>query len=112
MTTVGARRRVTKRNKHEVEALKGRELYVTRENAIKLDKNEYFVADLIGLDVVDEDKDIRGRLTDVMPTGANDVYVIGLEDGGELLLPAIKQCILDVDVEAGFMKVHVLEGLI
>jgi 16S rRNA processing protein RimM len=69
------------------------------------------MADLIGLKVEDETGQLLGELTDVLQTGANDVYVIRLDEGGELLLPAIKQCILDVDVETGVMKVHVLEGL-
>ena len=47
-----------------------------------------------------------------MVTGANDVYVIRMTDGEELLLPAIRECILDVQVEEGFMKVHILEGLL
>lgn len=47
-----------------------------------------------------------------METGANDVYVIDLKDGRELLLPAIKQCVLDVNVEEGFIKIHILEGLV
>ena len=97
---------------NEVESLKGKNLYVTRGNAVKLKKDEYFVADLIGLEVIDEEKNIKGRLTDVMPTGANDVYVIELEDDRELLLPAIKDCIKEVDVENGIMKVNVLDGLL
>lgn len=87
-------------------------LYVTRENAVKLQKDEYFIADLIGVSVYDETDRLLGSLEDVMATGANDVYVIRMTDGRELLLPAIRQCILDVDVEQGRMKVHVLEGLI
>ena len=87
-------------------------LYVTRENAVKLKKDEYFVADLIGLEVIDEEKNIKGRLADVMPTGANDVYVIELEDNRELLLPAIKDCIKEVDIKSGIMKVNVLDGLL
>lgn len=87
-------------------------LYVTRENAVKLNKDEYFIADLIGVSVYDEDNKLLGSLEDVMTTGANDVYVIRMADGRELLLPAIRQCVLDVDVEQGRMKVHVLEGLI
>lgn len=87
-------------------------LYVTRENAVKLQKDEYFIADLIGVSVYDEADRLLGSLEDVMATGANDVYVIRMTDGRELLLPAIRQCILDVDVEQGRMKVHVLEGLI
>jgi len=48
----------------------------------------------------------------VIATGANDVYEIKMKDGRDLLLPAIKQCILDVDVENRRMKVHVLDGLL
>ena len=98
-------------NPNDIEKYKGMSLFVTRENAVPLGRDEYFMADLIGLRVEDEDGKNLGTLEDVLQTGANDVYVIGLEDGGELLLPAIKQCILDVDVAEGFMKVHVLEGL-
>ena len=47
-----------------------------------------------------------------MFTGANDVYVVERENGKELLLPAIKDCILDVDLENGVMTVHVLDGLL
>lgn len=87
-------------------------LYVTRENAVKLGKDEYFIADLIGVSVCDESDRLIGSLEDVMATGANDVYVIRMTDGRELLLPAIRQCVLEVDVEQRRMKVHVLEGLI
>ena len=86
-------------------------LYVSREYAVKLEKDEYFIADLIGVNVYDETDVLIGSLEDVMTTGANDVYVIRRTDGRELLLPAIRQCVLDVDVEQGRIKVHVLEGL-
>ncbi len=87
-------------------------LYVTRSNAVKLDRDEYFIADLIGVEVYDEADQLIGVLEDVIATGANDVYTIRMTDGRELLLPAIKQCVLDVDVQGRRMKVHVLEGLL
>ena len=99
-------------NINDIEKCKGSSLYVTRENAVKLRKDEYFIADLLGMDVVDEKDSHLGTLKDVMETGANDVYVIGMDDGRELLLPAIKQCILHVDMRRNVMKVHVLEGLL
>lgn len=99
-------------NIDDVMKYKGKSLFVTRENAVKLRKDEYFIADLIGLKVMDEEEKEIGTLRDVMETGANDVYVIDCVDGRELLLPAIKQCVLFVDLEAGFIKVHVLEGLL
>ena len=75
-------------------------------------KDEYFIADLIDMQVELEDGTAFGVLTDVMQTGANDVYCIRTEEHGEVLIPAIKDCILDVDVEAGKMKIHLLDGLI
>ena len=97
---------------NDVENFRQKSLYVTRANAVRLRKDEYFIADLIGLKVVDEENKELGTLEDVMLTGVNDVYVIKLLNGKELLLPAIKQCILDVDMENRCMQVHVLDGLL
>ena len=96
----------------DVEKDRNKCLYVTRENAVRLNKDEYFIADLIGLKVLDEAGEALGELEDVIETGANDVYQIKMNDGRQLLLPAIRQCVLEVDVEAGFMKIHILEGLL
>ena len=60
----------------------------------------------------DETGAVLGKVEDVIETGANDVYQIRMADGRELLLPAIRQCVLSVDVEAGRMRVHVLDGLL
>ena len=99
-------------NINEIEQYRNKSLLVDRQNAVKLRKDEYFIADLIGIKVYDEEDKELGVLEDVMVTGANDVYVIKMTDGRELLLPAIKQCVLEVDVPEGRMKVHVLEGLL
>lgn len=97
---------------NDVEKYRQKSLYVTRANAVRLRKDEYFIADLIGLKVVDEENNELGTLEDVMLTGANDVYVIKMLNGKEFLIPAIKQCILNVDMESRCMQVHVLDGLI
>ena len=99
-------------NINDVEKYRQKSLYVTRKNAVRLSKDEYFVADLMGLRVQNEEGEDIGVLREVMETGANDVYVIDLADGRELLLPAIKQCVLNVDIEAGFVQVHILNGLL
>lgn len=96
----------------EVEKYRGKELFVTRENAVKLRKDEYFIADLVGIDVVSEEDALKGKLKNVILTGANDVYEIALEDGRELLLPAIKECVLSVNLEENVMKIHILDGLL
>ena len=99
-------------NINDIEKYKGKSLYVTRQNAVKLKKNEYVVADLIDVAVYNEDDTLLGTLTDVLETGANDVYQIKTTDGKEILIPAIKECILSVDIEGRKMVVHLLDGLI
>ena len=94
------------------EKYKGKSLYVTRENAVRLKKDEYFIADLVDMQVFLEDGTPFGVLTDVMKTGANDVYCIQTQEHGEVLIPAIGECILDVDVEGQKMTIHLMPGLV
>ena len=96
----------------DIMGFKGKNLYVTRENAVRLKKDEYFIADLVGMKVYTEDEAYLGELTEVITTGANDVYTVHMENGKDVLIPAIGQCILNVDVEHETMQVHLLEGLL
>ena len=99
-------------NINDIEKYKGKDLWIPREEAQELEDDEYYIADLIGMDVVLEDGSKFGTLKDVMETGANDVYVVEDTKGAEVLLPAIKECILDVDVEKNVMTIHLMKGLI
>lgn len=99
-------------NINEVENYRGTSLFVTREHAVKLEKNEYFISDMIGLRVVTEEGEELGILTQVLETGANDVYVVKGKEEQEILLPAILECILEVDTDNKRMKVHLMEGLL
>ncbi len=99
-------------NINDIEKYKRCPLLVSREDAVPLGEDEYFIADLIGLTVVTEDGEAFGTLTDVIETGANDVYVIDSMKHGEVLVPAIKECILSVDIGAGRIMVHLMDGLI
>ena len=99
-------------NINDIEKYKGKDLLVNREDAVALEENENYVADLIDLKVVTDEGQVLGVLAEVMETGANDVYVVETEDGKELLLPAIRDCILDVDLETEVMTVHILPGLL
>lgn len=99
-------------NINDVERYKSKSLYVTRENAVRLRKNEYFIADLIDVEVYTEVDELLGTLKNVIETGANDVYEVSMVKGGEVLIPAIKECILSVDVENRKMVVHLLDGLL
>lgn len=97
---------------NEVERYRGRDLLIERDQAVPLAENENFIVDLIDLEVFDDTEKRLGVLTDVLQTGANDVYVVETDEGKEILLPAIPSCILEVDLEHGRMIVHVPEGLL
>ena len=96
-------------NIEDIEKYKGKDLLVTRDNAVKLEANENFIVDLIGIKVITDENEELGTLTDVLLTGANDVYEV---DSKKILLPAIPSCILDVDLDKQTMLVHVLDGLL
>ena len=64
------------------------------------------------MQVMEEETGLKGIITDVIQTGANDVYTITLEDKREFLLPAIKECILHVDMKKRVMNIHIMEGLL
>lgn len=99
-------------NINDIEKYRGKDLLVDRENAVDLEEDEFFIADLIGLKVVTDDGKDFGVLTDVLQTGANDVYAIEAHDGKEYLFPVTRECILDIDLEAGQVTVHILPGLL
>ncbi len=97
---------------NDAEKLKNTPLLVTRENAVKLKPGEYFLCDLIGLNVETEDGNFLGTLTEILQTGANDVYVVKMENEKEVLIPNIKECIMKISLEDNLMTVHLLEGLL
>lgn len=99
-------------NINDIIPYKGMDLLVTRENAIPLEEGEYYIADIIGSKVITYEDKILGTLTDVLQTGANDVYVVKTKDGKEVLLPSIEECILDRDIENKIVKVHIMKGLL
>ena len=98
-------------NINDVERFRQAKLLVTRDNAVELAEKEYFIADLIGLKASSDEGEELGEITDVLQTGANDVYVISKEGTLDLLVPAIKDCVVNVDIEAGTIVLHLLDGL-
>ena len=99
-------------NINDIERYKRCPLLVERKDAVELETDEYFIADMIGIEVVTEDDKPFGTLKDVMETGANDVYCVSSPSGKEILLPAIKDCILKGDLEKNEMIVNFLDGLL
>jgi len=94
------------------EKLKGSEVKIEPEFALPLGENEYYMRDLYDMKVLTDDGTELGEITDVIQTGANDVYSVNTAEGKTVLLPAIKDCILSVDVSSKKMVVHLMDGLI
>ena len=93
------------------DALRGRVLFLNRKD-VKLPEGRFFVQDLIGLSAVDaDDGRVYGKVTDVFPTGSNDVYQVTDEDGKNYLVPAIRDVVVRVDVDAGVMELRPMRGI-
>ncbi|MCI9537602.1 MAG: 16S rRNA processing protein RimM [Eubacterium sp.] len=99
-------------NINQVEQFRKCDIMVTRENAVPLEEGEYFICDIIGAEVVEEDGTLLGTVKDVMDTGANQVFVITSQEGRELLFPSIPECIKKVDTENKQVVAHVMPGLL
>lgn len=103
-------------DRDEAEALQGTWLYIPEEAAATLDADEYFVHQILGLTVQNEDHTTLGTVQDVLFTGANEVYIVqpaeGINKGRDLLIPAIGDVVQDVDLESGVITVRLLPGIL
>ena len=98
-------------NINDIEKYKGKDLLVTREHAVPLKKDEYFICDLIGCQVVTEDGAEVGELTEVLQTAANDVFVVEGAGKKEVLIPYINDCVKEVSIEEKKITVTLLPGM-
>lgn len=98
-------------NINEVELFRKCDIMVTREHAVPLEEGEYFFCDMIGAKVSEEDGTPVGIVKDILETGANNVFVIGTEDGREVLFPSIPECIRSIDVQKKEIVAYIMPGL-
>lgn len=95
------------------EAEKYRNLYIKiLRDQEELEEGSYYVVDILGCKVNTDTNQELGKVVDVFQTGSNDVYVVKDEQGKQILLPAIKQVIKNVDIKNKIIIVHLLEGLV
>lgn len=96
----------------DIEPYKGCDLLVAREDAIPLEEGEHYIADLIGMRVIEDTGRQLGVLRDVLTTGANDVYIVDRGEGAkDLLIPVIPDCVLEINTDEDYIRVHLLDGL-
>ncbi len=95
----------------DADRLRNRILYMNRDD-VELEDGAYFIQDLIGLDVIDDDTGERlGTLADVSETGANDVYHVRTSDGREVLIPVIPDVVREISLEDGCVRIFRMKGL-
>jgi 16S rRNA processing protein RimM len=87
-------------------------VFISEKDAPALPEGQFYKHELLGLNVIDEKDDQLGKVVDIIETGANDVYVVRDDSGREILLPAISSVILDLQPASGFVRVHLLDGLV
>lgn len=99
-------------NLEDAENYRNYYLEIDRKDAKPLEEGNYYIVDLLGLDVYEEEGNFLGKLEDIYNTGSNDIYVVKSEDGKQVLLPAIKDVIKKIDIENKKIIVHLIKGLI
>lgn len=99
-------------NRNQAEVLRDLLVYVHIRDAVPLEDGEFYIYQLQGIQVLTSDNSLLGHLTDILETGANDVYIITSPEGKEILIPAIPEVILSIDIEHRVMRVNLLEGLL
>lgn len=96
----------------EAEKYKNFYIKISKGNAVKLEKNSYFIVDIIGCQVYTDENEYLGNVVDVFQTGSNDVYTLKNSEGKEILIPAIKEVIKNVDIKNKKIVIHLMDGLI
>lgn len=97
---------------NQAEKLRNLYLKINRKDAVKLPKDSYFIVDLLGLEVYTVENELLGTVNDIFPTGSNDVYVVKDELGKQILIPALKTVIKNIDIENKKIIVELPEGLV
>lgn len=95
------------------EAMKNKDIYITEGDLRQLPEGTFYIRDLVGLDIVDIETGRQlGTLKDVLQNSAQDIYRIELADGGEGMIPVVSEFVKEINMEEGFIKVKLIEGMI
>jgi 16S rRNA processing protein RimM len=96
-------------NRNDIEHLRGKLIKVERKDLVQLPAGHYYIFDIVGLEVYTEEEEYLGKITDVLETGSNDVYIVEQKDKQPLLIPALKSVVLQIDIPTGKMIVKLQE---
>ena len=99
-------------SRNDAELLRNKEILISEDQLIDLEENEYFVHDLIGCQVITEEGLKIGEIEDIIQNSSNDIYLVKNQQGQEILIPAINDVVINVDIKERQVTIHVLEGLL
>ena len=99
-------------DRNQAEKYRSADILIEREDALPLGEDEYYICDILGFTVTNDDGTVLGTLEDVLTSCANDVYVVKRENGKEILIPSTKECVLSTDLNSKNIVVHLLKGMI
>ena len=99
-------------DRNAAEEARGKDIYISESDLPELSEGEYYIRDMIGISVVDDTGNVLGNLSDVIQNRAQDLYEVEMKDGKKILIPAVEEFILNIDIEKKQMDVKLIEGLI
>lgn len=94
------------------EAVRGKELFITESDLPELPEGQYYIRDLIGMTVKEENGEILGKVSDVLQNTAQDIFEVENADGRKILIPKVDQFVLEIDKAAGEIRVRLIEGML
>ncbi|NLI70985.1 MAG: 16S rRNA processing protein RimM [Firmicutes bacterium] len=98
-------------SREEADAMKGDNLYILPEERVPLPPGHYYHSEIVGMQVCSEEGNFLGTVKEIVPSAAQDIYVVEKAGGGEFLMPAAKQIVKEIDTRRGRMRVDLPEGL-
>lgn len=99
-------------NINDVETFRNREVFTEKLDQDELEEDRFYVEDLIGIKIIDEEKGYIGILKEIIQNPAHDIYLVELESGKEIMIPAVSEYIIDTDINNSVMTVSLIEGFL
>lgn len=99
-------------NINDVEIFRNKEVFTEKLDQDELEEDRFYVEDLIGIKIIDEEKGYIGILKEIIQNPAHDIYLIELESGKEIMIPAVSEYIIDTDIDNSVMTVSLIEGFL
>lgn len=99
-------------DRNAAEAAKGKFLYITEDDLPELAEGEYYIRDLIDMEVIEEDGTVLGKITDVLQNTAQDIFEVEMAGGKKILIPRVDEFVLDIAIQSRRVVVRLIEGLL